>query len=253
MPEGAIGGRGATGAEEADQWSCGYRNVQMLVGHLLRRGGWSQLFGGAVPDVPSLQAELERLWAHGFDPQGREQMGGSVLGTRKWIGTSEACVLLRGQGVRCNIAAFRALPEGGAPEGGALSAAEAMVERAFRHFGASADGGRDPARDGRGPAVTSRPPLYLQHDGHSRTVVGVQRRHERGGGRTDFLLVLDPGLGEQGFAGFQAAARAGKGWESFVKRSVAPLRKKAEYELLIVEPEGAMPERAQALHVGFRV
>merc|ERR1712070_735363 len=81
---------------------------------------------------------------------------------------------------------------------------------------------------------TDRPALYLQHDGHSRTVVGVQRRRE-GAGHADFLLVLDPGLGRTGFEGFFEAVRRGRGWEKFVKRSIAPLKRKSEYELLIVE------------------
>eukprot|EP00931_Biecheleriopsis_adriatica_P031857 TRINITY_DN18634_c0_g1_i2.p1 TRINITY_DN18634_c0_g1~~TRINITY_DN18634_c0_g1_i2.p1 ORF type:complete len:360 (-),score=70.43 TRINITY_DN18634_c0_g1_i2:67-1146(-) len=202
-----------------DNWSCGYRNIQMLVGHLLI-SGYSGLFGGKVPSVSRLQEELERLWADGFDPPGRQQLGGCVRGSQKWIGTSEACVLLRGQAVRCNIVSFR----GGVGAESGESAAAAMVDRAIRHFRPT-EVNRDP-----------RPPLYLQHDGHSRTVVGVQRRREANGSVKDFLLVLDPGMGEQGFSDFSAAASRGRGWEKFVKRSLAPLIKKAEYELLVLEP-----------------
>lgn len=209
----------------------------------------SPLFGGSVPDVQSLQRELERLWSLGYDPEGRRQMGGFVLGTRKWIGTSEACVLLRGQAVRCNILAFRGGGEGG-NQPDAVSAASAVVERARRHFHGGLDknstgncqNATDVAEDltGRGVVLSSQPPLYLQHDGHSRTVVGIQRRREAGGRCTDFLLVLDPGLGPHGFADFTACVNRGYGWERFVKRSLAPLQKKAEYELLVVEPDAAI-------------
>jgi len=85
--------------------------------------------------------------------------------------------------------------------------------------------------------TSAQPPLYLQHDGHSRTIVGVQRRYEAGGKHVDFLLVLDPGLGAGGLKGFEEAARQGRGWERFVKRSLAPLRRKADYELLVVEAD----------------
>eukprot|EP00928_Gymnodinium_smaydae_P070069 TRINITY_DN54005_c0_g1_i1.p1 TRINITY_DN54005_c0_g1~~TRINITY_DN54005_c0_g1_i1.p1 ORF type:complete len:562 (-),score=148.18 TRINITY_DN54005_c0_g1_i1:40-1650(-) len=229
---GAGGGSYVAAEAATDTWSCGYRNVQMLIGHLLANGR-PHLFGGRVPNVHSLQVELERLWSMGYDPEGRQQLGGFVRGTRKWIGTSEACVLLRGQGVRCNIVAFRGSAADGADDA-AASAAGAVVERALRHFRGMGDK--------LAGAATRQPPLYLQHDGHSRTVVGVQRRTEPGGGITDFLLVLDPGLGEQGFRDFAAAAERGRGWERFVKRSLAPLRRKAEYELLVVEEGSIAPE-----------
>lgn len=36
-------------------------------------------------------------------------------------------------------------------------------------------------------------PLYFQHDGHSRTIVGIQVKHQRNGILHYNLLVLDPG------------------------------------------------------------
>lgn len=245
QPGGRPGGHRVAQTAFRDRWSCGYRNVQMLIGHL-QLHGWPRLFGGSVPSIERLQLELERLWALGFDPEGRQQLGGVVSGTRKWIGTSEACVLLRGQAVRCNIVAFQSglATADSADSADAVSAASAVVERAWRHF---RDGAAS-AGKGCGTAVaaaSSRPPLYLQHDGHSRTVVGVQRRSEQRGSTTDFLLVLDPGLGQHGFEDFSSCAERGLGWEKFVKRSLAPLRRKAEYELLVVETEGTITE-AQA-------
>eukprot|EP00747_Dinoflagellata_sp_TGD_P186785 gnl/TRDRNA2_/TRDRNA2_44068_c0_seq1.p1 gnl/TRDRNA2_/TRDRNA2_44068_c0~~gnl/TRDRNA2_/TRDRNA2_44068_c0_seq1.p1 ORF type:complete len:347 (-),score=67.75 gnl/TRDRNA2_/TRDRNA2_44068_c0_seq1:102-1007(-) len=226
----------------ADYWSCGYRNVQMLIGHLLQsncKAAEGKLFGGLVPSISSLQSELERLWACGYDTEGAAQLGGRVSGTKKWIGTSEACILLRGQSVRCNIVAFRGSSD--------VSAADAVVERAWRHFSSH-------AVPQRGAVCSSaQPPLYLQHDGHSRTIVGVQKRYEAGGKRSDFLLVLDPGLGQGGFEDFKAAAARGRGWERFVKRSLAPLQRKTEYELLVVETEGAIGTSSQDLKDARRV
>lgn len=240
------------GAMPRDNWSCGYRNIQMLIGHLLSRpngkGGWPGLFGGMVPNVMSLQAELQALWASGYDPEGRQHFGGSVLGTKRWIGTSEACVLLRGQSVRCNIVAFRSGTAEAVPGLDCLNAASAVMERCIRHFADGVDTAMQNVLHGRcGVVMSSQPPLYLQHDGHSRTVVGVQRRHESNGACSDFLLVLDPGLGQQGFEDFMSASSRGHGWEKFVKRSSAPLKRKAEYELLIVNPYGAiLPEQQPA-------
>ncbi|XP_021639872.2 uncharacterized protein LOC110635007 isoform X2 [Hevea brasiliensis] len=41
--------------------------------------------------------------------------------------------------------------------------------------------------------VTDRTPLYFQHDGHSRTIVGIEVRHQKNGKLQFSLLILDPG------------------------------------------------------------
>ncbi len=58
-----------------------------------------------------------------------------------------------------------------------------------------------PAGPGRHVVLTSKAPLYFQHDGHSRTIVGIEsRRRSRGAGEDTFLLVLDPGHGARELA-----------------------------------------------------
>jgi hypothetical protein len=54
----------------------------------------------------SLQAWLEAGWSQGFDPPGRECMGGQVQRTRKWIGTPEVAVVLRQFGIDARIVDF---------------------------------------------------------------------------------------------------------------------------------------------------
>jgi len=149
--------------------------------------------------------------------------------------------------VRCNIVAFRSASTAETvPESDSLNAATAVMERCIRHFAGGRDGAvQSAAQARRGVVMSSQPPLYLQHDGHSRTVVGVQRRHESKGRCSDFLLVLDPGLGREGFEDFVSASSRGHGWERFVKRSIAPLKRKAEYELLIVDPYSAIGSEQQ--------
>ena len=56
--------------------------------------------------VASLQAWLEAAWAAGFDPGGAQQLGNSVQGSRKWIGTPEAVTMLRFFGVRAQLVEF---------------------------------------------------------------------------------------------------------------------------------------------------
>ncbi|GAB4821175.1 hypothetical protein N2152v2_008221 [Parachlorella kessleri] len=76
--------------------------------HITLQDARQALFAGSgyVPDIPSLQAWLECAWQAGFDPQGAEQLGGKVQGTRKWVGTTEAAALLRYFGVRARVVDF---------------------------------------------------------------------------------------------------------------------------------------------------
>lgn len=109
------------GGQRADAgWGCGYRNIQMQASHFLAAAQTSgqsalvsSLFGGAgvVPDVPSLQAWIEVAWGAGFDLAGAEQLGNSLQGGKKWIGTSEAAALFRYFGIPSEIIDFGVSPE----------------------------------------------------------------------------------------------------------------------------------------------
>eukprot|EP01043_Picozoa_sp_COSAG02_P000878 COSAG02_NODE_18_length_54986_cov_345.599322_12_plen_552_part_00 len=107
-----------------------------------------------------------------------------------------------------------------------------------------------------GRASPYRPPLYLQHEGHSRTVVGIERRVD--GVRTKKvtwnLLFWDPmkkgtqlrrafaegsaasRADARGAANAWAGGHAGTTWESLVKRGVHTL-KKPQYQVLYVPPQ----------------
>ncbi|KAH9321741.1 hypothetical protein KI387_016380, partial [Taxus chinensis] len=76
--------------------------------------------------------------------------------------------------------------------------------------------------------TSQRTPLYFQHDGHSRTIVGIQRRYKSLNGRDEeaILLVLDPAQRTEELA---KALRGNSGWQKLVKRGVHTLRK-PEYQ-----------------------
>ena len=282
-------------------FGCGWRNLQMLCGHLLGAPGdtgaaaRAALFAGAgfVPDVPSLQAWLETAWGQGFDPEGAAQLGHAVQGKRTWIGVADVAALLRSFGVRARLVNFKAAPRTG-PAGLArhagvecdlcaalpiLGARHSSTVRAnydlcsscvakpeaqrfapFRkvespvHYGEEqcepgahkelvdwlwryfvSDSTGKPLPMGLGSQITvspSRSPLFLQHDGHSRTVVGVERRPAPGGGSEEvLLLILDPSSRP---AELRAQLAAGTGWQRLVKRGLQTLRK-CEYSLLVLD------------------
>lgn len=47
-----------------------------------------------VPSIPKIQRLIEAAWSNGFDRPGCEQLNGKLANTKKWIGATEASVLL---------------------------------------------------------------------------------------------------------------------------------------------------------------
>ena len=82
--------------------------------------------------------------------------------------------------------------------------------------------------------LSYRSPLYFQHQGHSRTIVGIERRRkgDSSKGETINLIVLDP---SQGTDDIVRALRERNGWERFVKRGTHTL-KQSTYQLCYIEP-----------------
>uniref|UniRef100_S4RPU1 Zinc finger containing ubiquitin peptidase 1 n=1 Tax=Petromyzon marinus TaxID=7757 RepID=S4RPU1_PETMA len=163
-------------------WGCGYRNLQMLMSSLARldRFSFLGLQGGArMPGIPRLQALVEEAWEQGFDPQGASNFAGKLRGTRAWIGATELYALLTSQRVRCRVVDFHRATG----EGGTHPLLFAWVTDYFRGRGHE----RAPP-PGQLVVSTRLPPLYLQHQGHSRTVVGLEERRDG----TVWLLIFDP-------------------------------------------------------------
>ena len=129
-----------------------------------------------------------------------------------------------------------------AADGGAMAAA--LAAWVWRYFTSDDLTGQPlPPRLGEQVLVSARPPLFLQHDGHSRTVVGIEKRRPAAGAAEEtFLLILDPGTPP---AELGAALRRKTGWERLLKRGVATLSRRSEYQLVWVELGVAAPASAE--------
>ncbi|ORX71904.1 DUF1671-domain-containing protein [Linderina pennispora] len=144
-------------------YACGYRNCQMILSSILADPeSAKRLEISTVPTVRELQELLESAWSKGFDRDGAEQLGHRVVNTRKWIGTTEIYCILARLGIRSHIVDFHR------PTGADNSHA-ALFSWISQH------------------CSQSKYPLYLQHQGHSRTVVGVESA-------AGSLLVFDPDM-----------------------------------------------------------
>ncbi|KAF7816587.1 zinc finger with UFM1-specific peptidase domain protein isoform X1 [Senna tora] len=80
--------------------------------------------------------------------------------------------------------------------------------------------------------VTEKTPLYFQHDGHSRTIVGIQVKHQQTGSLQYNLLVFDPA---HKTAALERSLREKVGWQKLIKRGIHTL-KKPQYQLCYVDP-----------------
>ncbi|GAA5830527.1 hypothetical protein JCM11251_002502 [Rhodosporidiobolus azoricus] len=207
-------------------WGCGYKNTQMLFSSLRHLPCYAPLFSAplasssagssgnqtkpsvgspeagevlglkAIPSIRDWQEIIEEAWRAGHDPLGRAHFNGHLVGSRRWIGTTEVYTALTWMGVRAKIIDFPKVPSGEGTHQSLVrwitnyfsapstpsppltasphpSTAPSVPHNAFSLLTSS---GGSPIR------LTSKQPLYLQHRGHSRTVVGVEIGKSEGAG-----------------------------------------------------------------------
>jgi hypothetical protein len=161
---------------------CGYRNIQMLASYIIASGAkGAELFGDTFPTIFQIQDLVEHAWDAGYNTQGREETGG-IRGTRKYIGTPEAQALFSSLSIPCPVQAFK---------DGDRARARTMLMRAVEAYFRQSDDGAPNNSEGNSDAKvrpTGLPPIYLQHRGHSLTVVGFEKQRDR----QVNLLVFDP-------------------------------------------------------------
>ncbi|KAJ1152308.1 hypothetical protein NDU88_005083 [Pleurodeles waltl] len=160
-------------------WGCGYRNFQMLLSSLLKNALFEDsLKEMQVPCITKIQSMIESAWKEGFDPQGASQFNNKLNGTKAWIGACEIYSLLTFLNLKCCIVDFHK-PTG--PAG----THPLLFQWVLNYF--SSDG------DCQKVICTSKSPIYLQHQGHSRTIVGIEEKKNG----AHCLLVFDPGCPSQ--------------------------------------------------------
>ncbi|CAN8277287.1 unnamed protein product [Cochlearia groenlandica] len=237
-----------------------------------------RLFDGStfVPDVPSLQRWLEIAWSKGFDVSGSHHFGARIHGSNRWIGTTECAALLRSFGLRARIVDFAP----GRSKSTYLSVPGSSVAPKVKAYGpmdrylvkkdgkAVEDGDKrcfNRSVSGKGAVLmewvwnyfsdnrlnvssgvhmTNKGPLYFQHEGHSRTIIGIQRRIQ-GIAFTPMynLLILDPGDSTKAI---EKSLVEKKGWEGYIKRGAHTLTC-PEYQILYVDKGIADGEELEKL------
>lgn len=141
---------------------CGYRNIQMVVSYIrdAKAQGHQYFDDPKLPSILRLQDMIEKAWDMGFNAVARIETGGIRL-TRKYIGTPEAQALFQSLDIACEADAF--------VSNGPLLAYENLLYAVAEYF----EGYKDDDEDQK-VVSTNLPPLYLQHQGHSMTIVGLE-------------------------------------------------------------------------------
>ncbi|KAK0651970.1 peptidase family C78-domain-containing protein [Cercophora newfieldiana] len=153
---------------------CGYRNIQMMTSYVnaVKFQGYQNL-QRKIPSIFQIQDFIESAWDAGINTQGRLETGG-IKGTRKYIGTPEALAMFRLLDIPCDAQGFKNRELG--------KSEMLLMEYVENYF---QTGVEDPTQRIR---LTSLPPLYFQHAGHSMTIIGFEKL--RSGAKN--LIVFDP-------------------------------------------------------------
>lgn len=161
---------------------CGYRNIQMLISYIVGTGTTgAAAFENTIPSIFQIQDLIENAWDQGIHEDGRTELG-VLRGTRKYIGTPEAQTLFASLGIQWDMQTFKNRP--GEPP----TASENRMYDAVEEYFATAPSVNMQSK----VRNTMRPPIYLQHQGHSMTIIGIERQPS--GNRN--LIVFDPSYGD---------------------------------------------------------
>lgn len=215
----------ATG--DLDQgFGCGFRNTQMLLSALATRADYRRAIWGDepanMPSIHRLQQMIERAWLAGFDRRGAQQLSNKLVDTRKWIGATEIAALLCFHRIRSSldILGIQLTPTRCRAKiidfhrpTGAGNSHPTMFQWIWDYFGSNAD---------------FIAPLYLQHQGHSRTVIGAERTTFN----TLRLLILDPSFARSRVEAIRTADSDSV--VAFLRRPIGHM-KKPQFQIVAID------------------
>lgn len=201
--------------KQLDAWTCGFRNLQMLFSELLPLVPNHHAFFQDVPaslrpypdqenrpvPIPSLlqlQTFLEQSWKDGFDAKGAEHYQHRIVGTRSWIGAVEVSTILSYLHLDSAVIQFIICRESRNLlglfvwnyfcRGPCFSCHGHMNNMSCSSWAEQLLYTKEEFKDTQNACPCPVLPLYLQWEGHSVTIVGVEKTRSN---EINFLL-FDP-------------------------------------------------------------
>lgn len=102
--------------QQKERWSCGYRNTQMMLTHLIPLLSNDHMYFQrnihcnncyAIPSLYSIQNTIEQYWKDGYDMKGRQHYQSIMCHTTSKIGAVEVCYYLSYCGIDATIVQFQ--------------------------------------------------------------------------------------------------------------------------------------------------
>ncbi|KAG0648301.1 Zinc finger-containing ubiquitin peptidase 1 [Hyphodiscus hymeniophilus] len=149
---------------------CGYRNIQMMCSYII--GVESQgcdAFRKKIPSIFEIQEYIEHAWDLGINAHGRVETGG-IRGRRVYIGTPDAQAMFCSLDISCDPQAFKPKKGEKGSKGDGPAAFQILFDAVQAYFQAACIDFDRKVR------LTSLPPIYFQHPGHSMTIVGFEQK-----------------------------------------------------------------------------
>jgi len=209
-----------------DNWSCGYRSLQMLLVAIGYTDETLSLkIGNNIKnrfEINEIQKQIECAWKEGFDIAGGKSFNFKLVGKNDWIGATEATIFLRSIGVHAEIVDIEA-------DNGANKKVLRFVEKYF-NFGFQAAVNKD-SNFKYEPDDSPRFPLYFQYQGHAQIIVGFEKRqcmfsNEAHCGLSP--LFLNPAVDKS---------------ELLKGRGIRYFPKKAQYQIVCVRPQTTIVQK----------
>jgi hypothetical protein len=226
-----------THVKQNDKWSCGFRNVQMILSFLLPniatdhplvsklqntmqqqtiQNNSQTARNITLPSIHQIQSQMEQSWKEGFDAKGAHHFSRKIRSKKSQIGAMEAHGLLSFWNIDSTVVQFVLCLESKEMLGkfvkryfdpcarmrncfmleevGSRALVDDLMEFVEGSHGVPL--GDEMAMEMAASQVCDLAiaPLYLQWEGHSVTIVGIELLSDRDNSSFEYnLLVLDPG------------------------------------------------------------
>jgi hypothetical protein len=134
-------------------WGCGYRNLQMILSSC----------GIRIPEISQIQEQIQEAGKRGFDPIGGQHFNNQLIGKNEWIGATEIATYLYSNSIKAFIVDIWKKTHYSGRNSHSL-----MTKWILDYYTLDLNQTQFFIHE------TNLPSLYLQYQGHSISIVGIE-------------------------------------------------------------------------------